>query len=223
MHRFRFEVILATVFLAAFLFANHYLNPGNKLTQAEVDNYISRLEQAPVPKAELAQMIVHMRAWAEADDGKPVYMLNLMRYYPQLLTLPEVAGFQGSPVEATAYDEEHVAPILFGAGGYPVFLGAMQGTLQGTASSSNLMAFDPAVDNGNSVLIIRYPSRSAFFELLTDPQYLKYLPYKVASLLVALSPMTGDLILPRLDWALGAGLLILFLAIAWIRALRRAA
>jgi len=56
------------------------LNPGNKLTQAEVDNYISRLDQAPVPKAELAQMIVHMRAWAEADDGKPVYMLNLMRY-----------------------------------------------------------------------------------------------------------------------------------------------
>jgi len=141
-----------------------------------------------------------------------------------------VAGFQGSPVEATAYYEEHVAPILFGVGGYPVFLGAMQGTLQGTASSSNLMAFDPAVDNWNSVLIIRYPlsvirypSRAAFFELLTDPQYLKYLPYKVASLLVALSPMKGDLILPQLDWALGTGLLILFLAIAWIRALRRAA
>ena len=110
-----------------------------------------------MPKAELAQMIVHMRAWAEADDGKPVYMLNLMRYYPQLLTLPEVAGFQGSPTEANGYYEEHVAPILFGVGGYPVFLGAMQGTLQGTASSSNLMAFDPAVDNWNSVLIIRYP------------------------------------------------------------------
>jgi len=74
-----------------------------------------------------------------------------------LLKLPEVAGFQVSPVDATAYYDDNVSPILFGVGGYPVFLGAMQGTLQGTASSSNLMAFDPAVDNWNSVLIIRYP------------------------------------------------------------------
>jgi hypothetical protein len=49
------------------------------------------------------------------------------------------------------------------------------------------------------------------------------MPYKTASVLVALAPMKGDLILPQLDWALGAGLLILFFAIAWLRALRRAA
>lgn len=223
MRRFRFEAVLVVVFLAVFLWANHFLHPGNKLTQTEIDNYITKLEQAPVPKAELAQMLLHMRAWAEADDGKPVYMLNLMRYYPQLRRLPEVVGFQGSPVEANAYYEEHVGPMLFDVGGYPVFLSAMQGTLQAAALSTNLITFDPAVDNRDSVLIVRYPSRAAFFELITDPQYLKYMPYKVASLLVALVPMKGDLILPPLDWALGAGLLILFLAIAWLRALRRAA
>jgi len=223
MRRLRFEAILLAVLLAVFLFANHLLNPGNKLSQAEVDNYMSKLEQAPVPKEELAAMILHMRAWAEADDGKPVYMLNLMRYYPKLRALPEVASFQGSPAEANAYYEEHVMPILFALGAYPLFVSELQGTLRGSTPSTNLVTFDPAVDNWNSVLIVRYPSRAAFLELLTDPQYLKYLPYKTASVLVALAPMKGDLILPQLDWALGAGLLILFFAIAWLRALRRAA
>lgn len=223
MRRFRLEAILAVVFLAVFLLGNHLLNPGKKLSRVQVDSYIEKLEQAPVPKAELEQMIAHMRAWGEADDGKPVYMLNLMRYQPQLLPLPQVAGFQGSPAQANAYYEEHVMPILFGLGGYPMFASAMQGTLEGTEPSTNLITFDPAVDNWNSVLIVRYPSRTAFFELITDPQYLKYMPYKIASVLVALTPMKGDLILPQLDWALGAGLLILFLAIAWLRALRRTA
>src|SRR5215213_6933045 len=41
-----------------------------------------------------------LRAWAEADDGKPVYMLNLMRYYDELRPFPGAPDFQGSPEES---------------------------------------------------------------------------------------------------------------------------
>jgi hypothetical protein len=46
--------------------------------------------------------------------------------------------------------------------------------------------------------------------------------YKAAALNAGLALMKGDLILPLLNWALAAVLLILFLAVAWLRSLRRA-
>ena len=30
------------------------------------------------------QFVANMRAWGESDDGKPVYMINLMGYYDQV-------------------------------------------------------------------------------------------------------------------------------------------
>ncbi|MNF31563.1 hypothetical protein D3C84_123300 [compost metagenome] len=223
MHSYRFELTLAALLLALFLVFSQWHTPGSKLSADEIDAYMSRLEQnLPWPAQEKGEILRHLRAWAEADDGQPVYMLNLMRFYPQLRALPEVAGFKGSPEQANAYYEEHVMPLLFARGGYPLFASTMQGVLAGEQPSTNLITFEPAIDNWSSVLVVRYPSRRAFIDLVSDAEYAKYVPYKAASLLVGLTPMKGDLILPMLSWALAAGLLILFLAVAWIRALRRA-
>lgn len=223
MHTYRFELTLAALLLALFLVFSQWHTPGSKLGADEIDGYMSSLEQnLPWPVQEKGEILRHLRAWAEADDGQPVYMLNLMRFYPQLRALPEVAGFKGSPEQANAYYEEHVMPLLFARGGYPLFASTMQGVLAGEQPSTNLITFEPAIDNWSSVLVVRYPSRRAFIDLLGDAEYAKYVPYKAASLLVGLTPMKGDLILPVLSWALAAGLLILFLAVAWIRALRRA-
>ena len=222
MSRYRFEMILAALFLGIFLLFSNLFIPGKPLSQGEVDQYISTVEEhMPWPPAEKAPIMQHLRAWGEADDGKPVYMLNLMRYYKQLKPLPEVAGFSGTPTEANAYYEEHVMPILFGVGAYPIFASSMQGVLGATAPSTNLITFDPAIDNWDSVLIVRYPSRRAFFALISDPEYIKYVPYKSASVTVGLVPMKGDLILPLLNWALAAVLLVLFLLLAWWRAMWR--
>ncbi|WP_324731223.1 hypothetical protein [Pseudomonas paeninsulae] len=223
MHKYRFELILAALLLAVFVAFGQWHAPGSKLSADEIEGYMSTLERDLAwPEEEKGEILRHLHAWAEADDGKPVYMLNLMRYYPQLRPLPQVAGFKGTPEQANAYYEEHVMPLLFARGAYPLFASTMQGVLGGEQPSTNLITFEPAIDNWSSVLVIRYPNRRAFLDLVSDPEYLKYMPYKAASLLVGLTPMKGDLILPMLSWALGAGLMLLFLAVAWIRALRRA-
>ena len=222
MKTYRFEIILAAIFLAVFAAFSSFHAPGKPLSKVEVNAYIGQLEQGmPWSGAEGVQILEHMRAWAEADDGRPVYMLNLMRYYKQLKPLPQVAGFTGTPAQANAYYEEHVMPLLFGVGAYPLFASTMQGVMAGDAPSTNLITFDSAIDNWDSVLIVRYPSRRAFFALISDPEYIKYVPYKSASVTVGLVPMKGDLILPLLNWALAAVLLVLFLLLAWWRAMWR--
>jgi len=222
MGKHRFEIILAGLFFGVFFAFSSWYSPGTKLSKAQVDTYISSFDKnLPWPVEEKALILQHLRAWGEADDGQPVYMLNLMRYLPELRASPEIAGFKGTPAEANAFYEEHVMPILFRLGAYPVFASSMQGVISGAQPSTNLITFDPAVDNWSTVAVVRYPDRTAFFELLNDPEYIKYLPYKAASVMVGLTPMKGDLVLPLLDWAVGIALLILFLSLAWWRALRR--
>ena len=46
------------------------------------------------------------------------------------------------------------------------------------------MVFEPELDNWNRALVTRYPGRREFFELMTDPEYIKVSPYKLASLKV---------------------------------------
>ena len=98
----------------------------------------------------------------------------------------------------------------------------MQGGPAKAQSSTNLIGLDPAIDNWSRVLVVRYPSRRAFLELIGDPAYLEYLPYKAAALMVALTPMKGDLVLPDALPALALVLLTVFFTAAWIRALARA-
>jgi hypothetical protein len=223
MKNHRFEIVLGTLLLAVFLAGSAWFAPGSKLSQSEVDRRLAALERhAPWPAEEKRAILEHLRAWAYADDGRPVYMLNLMRYYRELRPLPGIEGFQGTPEQANALYEQKVRPLLFRLGAYPIFGSAMQGVLDGAQPSTNLISFDPAVDNWSRVLVVRYPSRRAFLELICDPAYLEFLPYKAASLMVALTPMQGDLVLPDALPALAVLLLTVFFAAAWIRALVRA-
>ena len=223
MKPYRFEILLAVVLLAVFLAGTAWFAPGSRLQQAEVDRLLGALEQhAPWPADEKRAILEHLRAWAEADDGRPVYMLNLMRYHPELRPVPGIEGFAGTPEQANALYEQEVTPLLFKLGAYPLFGSAMQGVLDGAQSSTNLIGFDQAIDNWSRVLVVRYPSRRAFLVLLADPAYLEYLPYKAAALMVALTPMRGDLVLPDALPALALLLLSVFFAAAWIRALARA-
>ncbi len=72
------------------------------------------------------------------------------------------------------------------------------------------------------MLVVRYPDRRAFFELLSDPDYPKVLPYKLAALKVVLLPMHDELVVPDLRWVVGALLLAVLALVAIVRAnLRR--
>lgn len=216
MHHTRFQTVLGLVLAA--LFAAFWLwhSPGlvrGALTSAEIDRYLSIVEKLPTPPEERAMVVKRLRAWAEADDGKPVYMLNLMRYHEQLRRFPGAADFAGTPQQANSHYEDAAVPLLLASGSYPLFGSETQG--------GNLIEHQPALDGWGRVLVVRYASRRAFLELLTHPDYAKVVAYKFMALQVLLLPTGGDLIIPDLRWPVGGALLAIFLGVGWWRAARR--
>ena len=175
----------------------------------------------PGDPAEQAKFLTRMRAFGLADDGRPVYMLNAMRYYPELKRGTGMEGVHGTPAKANAIYEKAVMPILFRLGAYPLFGGAPMEIRANGKAHSNLDGFDPAIDDWSRILVVRYPSRRAFFELLSDPQWLKFAPYKVAALEIVLVPTSGQVVIPDLRWVMGGACLIVFLGASWLRATRK--
>jgi hypothetical protein len=78
------------------------------------------------------------------------------------------------------------------------------------------------LDNWNRALVTRYAGRREFFELMTDPEYIKVSPYKLASLKVVLIPVSGDIVIPDIRWIAGGICLAIFLLVGWLRSTRRA-
>jgi hypothetical protein len=148
--------------------------------------------------------------WAESDDGKPVYMLNLMRFYPQLRRFPGSPDFQGTPEQANAFYERSVLRLLFRRAGYPLVGGRPQ--------ANALMEVPPALDGWSRVVLVRYPNRRAFLSLVADPAYAPLAPYKFMALEIVLVPVAGEVRVPDLRLLVGGGLLILYLAVGWFLA-----
>ena len=220
----RFEWLLGAVLAALFVAFWAWQTPGNlqKLGAAEVDAYLDRMKgKLPGDPAEQAVFLARMRAFGLADDGRPVYMLNAMRYYPELKHGPGMEEVRGTPAEANATYEKAVMPILFRLGAYPLFGGQTMEIRADGKAHSNLDGFDPAIDDWSRILVVRYPSRRAFFELLSDPQWLRFAPYKLAALELALVPASAQMVIPDIRWVMGGACLIVFLGTCWLRATRR--
>jgi hypothetical protein len=202
-----FGVALLALFLAFWLWHSPV---RRKLTSAEIDRYLGAVEKLPFPGEARSETLARLRAWAEADDGRPVFMLNLMRYYPELRPVPGAPEFKGTPEQANAFYERSVMGLLFKRGGYPLVGGSAQG--------KDLTPAPAALDEWGRVIVVRYPSRRRFLSLLADPAYAPFLPYKLMALELVLVPVSGNLVLPDLRWIVGGLFLFLFMAAAWIRA-----
>ena len=223
MKRICFELILAAVLGALFLAFWVWQAPGAsaKLTSADIDRYVGRIEKrVPLPPEEASEFLARLRAWGAADDGKPVYMVNLMRYYDQVKRIPGLPPVQGTPVEANARYESAVTPLLVKGGVVPLLGGDTQGMRTAGTRHSNLFGYESEVDDWSRILLVRYPNRRAFFELISDPTYLEFMPNKLASLKLGLVPVDGDAVLPDLRWPVGGFLLLTFLVVGWVRAAR---
>ena len=201
----RFGLFLGAVLTSLFVAFWIWQTPCNlkKLSSPEVDAYLQLEGKLPGDPAEQAVFLARMRAFGLADDGRPVYMLNLMRYYPELKRGSGMEGVRGTPAEANATYEKAVMPILFRLGAYPLFGGETMEIRADGEAHSNLDGFDPAIDDWSRILVVRYPSRRAFFELLTDPQWLKFAPYKIEALKIALVPAWGQVVIPDVRWVVG--------------------
>lgn len=212
----RFEWALGAIFVALWLASWLWQNPGalgGRIGAQDRARFLAGVEKLPFPPQDRAEMVKRLGAWIDSDDGKPVYMLNLMRFYPELNRFPGSLAFQGTPQQSNAIYESTAIPMLFKLGGYPVYAGTMR--------AKNILEYKPELDDWSRLLVVRYPSRRAFMELVSDPAYAKVAPYKLMALSVTLSPTTSEMVIPELSLLAGAVLLIAFLAIGWARAARR--
>ena len=222
--RDRFLAILGIVLVVAYAALWHWLAPGisAKLTPADVDGYLARMAgHLPSTPAEEAAFLGRLREWGYADDGRPIYMLNVMSYYDRLKPLPLGEQVTGTPREANHVYESKIAHLLFGLGGYPIFSGSSSRTSRTDRSSGALVDAAGQVSDTDDVLVVRYPSRRAFLELISDAEYLPWSPYKMASVQLALLPLSANFLVPDPRLVAAAAFVALFLACGWWRSTRR--
>jgi hypothetical protein len=216
MKRYRFEALLALIFIVLWLLLWRWQNPGaerEKIKPQEVAAYLQAVEKLPFPPEERAGMLRSLESWMAADDGKPLYMLNLMRYHAQVRSFPGSINFKGTPQQANQRYEDGAIALLLKVGGYPTYAGVPQG--------KNILEQRSELDDWGRVLLVRYPSRRAFLDLVTSPAYRSVAPYKLMALSVVLTPTTPEILMPELPWLAGALFVVALLATGWVRAARR--
>jgi hypothetical protein len=212
MKQYRFPILFGTIVANVFTAFYIWHSPRRrKLTREEIDHYVAIIENLPAQAEEIQAFASRIRRWAEADDGKPVFMLNLIRFYPQLRKYAGAPEFKGTPEEANAYYEKSIALSWLTHAAYPIFTGASQ--------AKNLINIHPERE-WDRVVVCRYPSRRTFLKLLSDPSYAPMEPYKFIALEIDLVPVSSHRLVPDLRLIVGGSLLALFLAVNWLRAAR---
>ena len=185
-----------------------------KLTADEIDHYLTLVAKLPLPGDGAEQLAARLRPWAEADDGKPTYMLNLNRYFAELRPFPGAPELHTIPVttpmEAHGHSHRRLAWKWLRNGSYPIFSGTPQG--------EPLTQAQPGQERWDNVWIVRYPSRRTFLGLLTWPGYAEAEPYKSMALEHDLVPLAGETTIPDLRWLAGSLLVAAFLTSRWARA-----
>ena len=205
-----FAIILGAVLLILYLAFWAWHSPrARKLTKAEIDHYMAVIEKLPLPPGEVQAIASRFRRWAEADDGKPFYMFNLIHLFPQLRTFPGAPEFKGTPQESNTHYMKRIARLWLSHAAYPTFDGAPQ--------AESLITMQPERTWGR-VTVVRYPNRRTLLKLLSDPVYAPAEPYKFMAMELDLVPVSGRLVIPDLRWLLGGGFIILFLSVEWVRA-----
>jgi len=205
-----FELILAaTLVILYVVFWAWHSQGGGELTHAEIDKYIASIEKLPLPEKAVQAFIARLRPWAEADDGKPVYMFNLINFFPKLRMFPGAPEFKGTPGQANAHYEKGLTWLWLSHASYPTFIGVPQ--------ASNLIDMEPE-RTWRNMTVVRYPNRRTFLKLISHPIYAPLAGYKFIAVELDLVPVSSGTIVPDLRWLVGGGFAIVFLLVVWLRA-----
>jgi hypothetical protein len=205
-----FELILAAALLILYVaFCVWHSQGAGKLTQVEIDQYLALIEKLPLPEQGVQAFIARLRPWAEADDGKPVYMFNLIHFFPRLQPFPGAPQFKGTPEQANARYEKGLLWLWLSHASYPTFIG--------TPQARNLINMQSERTWGN-MTVVRYPSRRTFLKLISHPSYARVAAYKFIAVDLDLVPVSSSTIIPDPRLLAGGGLLIVFLLVGWLRA-----
>lgn len=220
MKPYRLELILAVTFLSVFFAYCYFVSPGPKMTRNEVAEYVGKIEQGlQMPEPMRSEFIARVRAWGEADDGEPVYMVNILHFndqaemhkamWPGLDIQPAATGTATHDIYLEA-----VKPLILPKGVWPAIGTRAQG--MGTLNGTNFVGFFPGFDAWSEININRYRDRRTVLQLFSDPSYLEVMPYKVVALRLITVPASLRFQLPDLRMALGSVLLVVFMGVGWL-------
>ncbi len=124
-----------------------------------------------------------LQAMAGGDPEEPVVMLNLLRYREVAQSGCGVDGLSGRE----AYDVygQRFAALHSRFGGEPIWMGRAIHSIIGA-------------EDWDLVILVRYPTRRQFVEMLRDPAYQEIAPIRAAALADSRLVETTQL-LPRAD------------------------
>ncbi len=108
---------------------------------------------------------------AEVGLDGSILMLNMLRFREQA-AYPD--GFEAEPCSgAEAYQRYGIAaqPFLEAVGGMPVWAGAARNAV-----------IAPEGESWDACFLVRYPSRQAFVDMASNPDYIAITPHRSAAL-----------------------------------------
>ncbi|MGB5757261.1 MAG: DUF1330 domain-containing protein [Acidimicrobiales bacterium] len=108
-----------------------------------------------------------LASMAAADPDAPVVMLNLLRYRDRAEAGHGVDGMTGE--EAYRRYGQEFAELNPRFGGEPIWMGAAGASVIGD-------------EDWDVVILVRYPSRTAFVSMINDPDYKAIAPIRAAAL-----------------------------------------
>lgn len=151
--------------------------PSKPMTQVEIERYLARyqenLTEERTGQPFDPEKVKGIRKFAEEDDGKPFYMINLIQEHDKPKYPDHWQGERGKTVrEAKMLYSKACYPIIKNIGSYP---------LVGVSFTS------PAVvntgrdyENWDQFYLVAYPNRRAFMELLVSDAYADAIVHKYA-------------------------------------------
>ena len=172
--------------------------PTTPLSQPEIDGYMGKVEKllassfvmpegVGLDPCGLAGAVGDLRAFAERDDGKAIYMVNLMKWRHGELSFP--AGADLADTISTAEE----ADIAYNQRLFWDLLANYSHTVYLSSAEPNALSYGTApgadADGWGEIGIFRYNSRRDFFNMITSDSYLSALYLKMVSMgAIAISP-----------------------------------
>jgi len=124
----------------------------------------------------------------DVPDGQPIVLINLLRYRQQTTVNGEdITGRQAYERYAKALE-----PIIMVVGGRPIWRGQARFVLIG-----------PPDERWDEVILVAYPSRNAFQQMLATPEYREWADLRTAALEDSrLIAATAPQAIGRMAWSL---------------------
>lgn len=195
--RSRRHLTVGGVLLALWgLVAYFFYAPTTPISEQEIDAYMLRVQQlletsfvmpegVGLDERGLAGAMKDLRDFAERDDGKAIYMINLMKWRQGELSFPagaELADTITTAKEADIAYNEHLFWDLLSNYSHTAYLSSTEPNALNYGNSADS-------DGWGEVGIFRYNSRRDFFNMITSDSYLSAMYLKMVSMgVIAIAP-----------------------------------